>query len=303
MEVGSEYKRQEDISSRNSPDELYDPSYGTLSGYNFETKQRFTRYLEQSYQRFENDSGPQYVMVRGVDKEILAWIDNRRRTLPPMRVFYDEIFKNLIVKLVSSYHEILHQNLMNAITAELQNMGITMQYYAVQGAGRVRGQNSREKEPDNSFRPINTRPKFSDLPTFVIEVGVSETLKQLRNDALFWLSQTNGHVQIVLLVHGSGSHNIAATRPLVITMEVWQTINNPRPHRANFAARPRIPVRTQTVTITRQGNGPPVTTGAPLLLPVNVLFESVPTFVTQSDVSLPAVVLEMYANIIFNSLP
>ncbi|KAJ9301880.1 hypothetical protein DTO271G3_746 [Paecilomyces variotii] len=298
MEVGSEYKRQEDISSLNSPDELYDPSYGTLSGYNFETKQRFARYLEQSYQRFENDSGPQYVMVRGVDKEVLAWIDNRRRTLPPMRVFYDEILKKLIVKLVATYHEMLNQNLMNAITTELQNMGITMQYYALQGAGRVRGQNSREKEPDNSFRPINTRPKFSDLPTFVIEVGVSETHKQLiRNDALFWLSQTSGRVQIVLLVHGSGSHNIAATR--VITMEVWQNINNP----ANSAARPRIPAKTQTVTITRQGNGPPVTTGAPLLLPINALFESVPPSVTQSDVSLPAVVLEMYADIIFNSLP
>ncbi|KAJ9203714.1 hypothetical protein DTO021D3_2508 [Paecilomyces variotii] len=241
-------------------------------------------------------------MVRGVDKEILAWIDYRRRTLPPMRVFYDEILKQLIVKLVSDYHEILHQNLMNAITAELQNMGITMQYYAVQGAGRVRSQNSREKEPDNSFRPINTRPKFSDLPTFVIEVGVSKTLNNPRNDAFFWLTQTNDRVKIVLLIHSSRDHSIA-TRPLVITMEVWQTINNPRPHRANSAARPRIPVRTQTVTITRQGNGPPVTTGAPLLLPVNVLFESVPPFVTQSDVSLPAVVLEMYANIIFNSLP
>lgn len=30
--------------------------------------------------------------------------------------------------------------------------------------------------------------------------------------------------------------------------------------RANSAARPRKPVKTQTVTITRQGNGPPVTT-------------------------------------------
>ncbi|KAJ9239066.1 hypothetical protein DTO166G5_2596 [Paecilomyces variotii] len=143
-------------------------------------------------------------------------------------------------------------------------MGLTMlDDFWLEGAGREEGRQSRKKEPDDSFKPLNTRPKFEDSPTFVIEAGLNGTLNKLRNDAFYWLTQPSQRVRIVVLIHGF-------TERKVITIE--------------------------------RDNSPPIVTGAPLLLPVDALFEIVPPSVTQNAVSLSAQILEMYADPIFNSM-
>ncbi|KAJ9305895.1 hypothetical protein DTO217A2_4638 [Paecilomyces variotii] len=274
----------------------YDPTYGIRSGHNFETRQKFTRFLEQSYKRFESSGGPQYVMARGINKKVLDWLDSRRRTLPPMRVSHDEIEEKLIIKLVSRQHEALHRIFMHFVCKELENMGVKMlDDFWLEGAGREEGRQSRKKEPDDSFKPLNTRPKFEDSPTFVIEAGLNGTLNKLRNDAFYWLTQTSQRVRIVVLIHGF-------TERKVITIEVWQSLDNPRPRRTRSAARSKRPTKTQTLTIRKRDNSPPIVTGAPLLLPVDALFEIVPPSVTQNAVSLSAQILEMYAGPIFNSM-
>ncbi|KAJ9298583.1 hypothetical protein DTO271G3_3550 [Paecilomyces variotii] len=284
------------ISRSPEPNPDYDPTYGIRSGHNFETRQKFTQFLEQSYQWFFNSGGPQYIMARGINKKVLDWLDSRRRTLPPMRVFHYEIEEKLIIKLVSQNHELLHRIFMHFVCKELENMGVTMpDDFWLEGAGREEGSQSRKKEPDDSFKPLNTRPKFADCPTFVIEAGLNGTLDKLRNDAFYWLTQPSQRVKIVVLIHGFIERQ-------VITIEVWQFLDNLRPRRATSAAGSKRLTRTQTVTITKRDNGPPIVTGAPLLLPFDALFDIVPPLVTQNAVLLSAQILEMYAGSIFNSM-
>lgn len=47
---------------------------------------------------------------------------------------------------------------------------------------------SREKEADAGIEP---HPNPSNLPSIVMEVGVSETLTQLRHDARHWLENSD----------------------------------------------------------------------------------------------------------------
>lgn len=67
------------------------------------------------------------------------------------------------------------------------------------GPTRYRGSNGRHKEADEGFEPV-TR-SLVDKPSFVIEVGISESLNQLRSDAFYWLTKTNGQTKLVILIH------------------------------------------------------------------------------------------------------
>lgn len=58
---------------------------------------------------------------------------------------------------------------------------------------------SREKEADRALRPC-TRIREADWPSLVVEVGVSESPSQLRTDAHFWLTQSEGETHVVILI-------------------------------------------------------------------------------------------------------
>ena len=59
----------------------------------------------------------------------------------------------------------------------------------------------QQEQPDEALRPKNTRQYASCFPTLVVEVGRSESLGQLRNDAHFWLTHTDREVRVVILIH------------------------------------------------------------------------------------------------------
>ncbi|KAJ9235407.1 hypothetical protein DTO169E5_6123 [Paecilomyces variotii] len=277
-------------------DSHYDPTYGLLPSHHFQNHRRFTRFLEDSFKNFERDNNQQYAMVGGVTEKIIDWLDANHRRLPRMRLCYDDPTGKLIIKFVSRRHERLHTQLMFIIYEQLRNMGLEFNEFVVEGAGRQQGNNSRQKEPDNSFCPTNTRPNKDDLSTLIIEAGLSEGLNQLRNDAHFWLTQTNERVKIVILVHGS----VAQKK---ITIERWQNVSSPRPQRTKSATVANRPTRIQQLTITKPNNSRPIVTNAPLILPLSKIFDTKPSRITQDEISLPDSVLEQYAGAFFLTLP
>ena len=133
----------------------------------------------------------------------------------------------------------------------------------------------RGKEPDESWYPRSRL--FLDPPSFVIEVGHSESKAQLRMDADFWLTQTNGRTKLVLLINPNPDKSLA--------LERWEALPNPRPAREAARAASRrefIPNKVQGLTIDSQGN----VQGAPLYFPCDLIFDTRSNRLVATDLKL-----------------
>ncbi|KAJ5789007.1 uncharacterized protein N7518_006018 [Penicillium psychrosexuale] len=88
----------------------------------------------------------------------------------------------------------------------------------VQSGGDVQG-TTRVKKPDCSWKPAGYQPNRDvKWPTVVVEAGWSETLKKLKEDASFWLHESNQQVQVML--------TIRTTERGTITIEKWAVDRN-----------------------------------------------------------------------------
>jgi len=59
---------------------------------------------------------------------------------------------------------------------------------------------TRGKEPDSSYKPQLVRPTIDGWPTLVLEIGVSEPLADLQEDAKWWLANSEKNVNTVILI-------------------------------------------------------------------------------------------------------
>lgn len=149
---------------------------------------------------------------------------------------------------------------------------------------------NKGKQADQGFLPSSRRPLTPGLPpgwpTLTIETGLSESLSQLRKDALWWLSNTSGEVRevrIVLVISIS-------KRKDKVCVEKWQLAppTSPRPLTRAYIQTlcqqiPNISPLVQQQAISRQAycahevevtaNG---VTGAPLTLPFVAVYDRAP---------------------------
>ena len=166
----------------------------------------------------------------------------------------------LIVKLMPLVtHEGAHRSFGHLIRDQSRAMGISpLGLYDV-GGTTYQG-HFVKKEADTAFRPIPQRPNRADWPTIVLEAGVSQSLRQLKNAAKWWLSNSGGQVKIVLIFSiKEGSRTIH--------IEKWET--RPATGRATRSNRPPAQVPTQIQEITIDPNN---VTGAPLILHFHLIF-------------------------------
>jgi hypothetical protein len=52
-------------------------------------------------------------MARGINQQVLNWLDNHYRDLPPIRIFYDTYIKELITRFISKHRKSFIINLYN----------------------------------------------------------------------------------------------------------------------------------------------------------------------------------------------
>ena len=99
----------------------------------------------------------------------------------------------------------------------------------------------REKTPDGAFFPMEFVPRNA-WPVLTMEVGVSETLPQLRRDAIWWFRQSLD-IKYVLLMSLDISQQ-------TIFIEAWERIRalNPRNTRSGHTTT-LDPAPAQTLTI------------------------------------------------------
>jgi hypothetical protein len=252
-------------SSSTEPSNHDFPNYGCdtieLQGW-----AKFKRSLGERAVRFLHHPELQYIAVKNVSTSDIEYIDQLRSCgdLPQMRILYDEEKKLMIVKLMPGLPHEVAANLFSELFREMvpSSTGIV----AV-GSTKFGEVSRRHKEPDQSYVPRHTRFPNPDWPSVVLEVGVSESLHQLREDARYWLISSEGRVLVVILISIGLSSGDAR-------WERWEHQPSAWPSTGPVTRRQtRIqPTLMQTVILPRGG---PVS-GAPFRIPSNKIWDVVP---------------------------
>ena len=209
----------------------------------------------------EGETTDQYLVFRPVTVKERDEIDNRRYEIGKgMRLTHCADIGTLIVKVPTAAHEGVSRSFGDMFVLQAAGMRVPPLDRFRIGSTTFRGTSS-SKEADDSWKPITLRPNALDWPTLVLEAGVSESLRRLRNDARWWLSNSGGRVNIALIFHIN-----QGTRTILI--EKWETI----PVTGGPATRSRrppaqIPTQMQAVTIDQNN-----VTGAPLTLQFHGVF-------------------------------
>lgn len=103
-----------------------------------------------------------------------------------------------ITAVPSSLHEKLHGYLNDRILVQTSAMGLDCEWASV-GTTRFHAANGSSSEGDACRKPRSQRPTDLAWPTLVIEAGVSQSMRNLRNKARWWFEASNYDVKIVIL--------------------------------------------------------------------------------------------------------
>jgi len=233
----------------------------------YSTLQAFTAAVRQLKNNLDHGrTRNQYLIVRDVDKDIMKQIEDRE--YKGVRYEWHGDLELLIVKVPTRAHETAAGVFIREITVVAALMGVPLIESQPLGAGKCTAPGgSPSKEPDWSMINANIRPNPDDFPAIVIEVGFSESLRKLRNDARLWFSMSNNDVEIVILIAVRAANN-------QVIIEKWTVGPLPAGRRRNRHTPSQLPRAEQEITITRT---PPntfaITSGAaPLILEFNRLF-------------------------------
>jgi len=116
-----------------------------------------------------------------------------------MTILYDGREEILIVKLmVGVMHEGVAREFAKMFDIKSFRLGVDESFLTT-GSGRFGRRGGRSKEGDLGYKPLS-HPMTDDWPSFIVEVGVSESLAMLRKDAAFWITNNDGRTRIVLVL-------------------------------------------------------------------------------------------------------
>jgi hypothetical protein len=249
--------------------------YPNISPVPFTNMVAFKRIcLAGSKRLVEGTQTPQYLAFTSVSQESLDEIDRireeRRGWLSRMTILYDGREEILIVKLmVGVMHEAAAHEFATMFDLKLGLLGVRESLKAI-GFARFGCRGGRSKEADISYKPRSRRSP-DEWPSFVIEVGVSESRAELRRDAAFWITNSDGRTRIVIVL----SIN---RRDWQILVERWEEVPRTRPNRSigNYS---RIPGLMQSMTL----NAGAMYNGPPLEIPAEKLFDGLPQNIPQGE--------------------
>jgi large subunit ribosomal protein L40e len=244
--------------------------------HTFTTYSKLRSFLTESSHALELGTG-QYQIVHKITMTNLNYIDRHRKNdFPPMQILYDARMEIMIVRMAGVYQAVASTTFGQIINRHTGSSFIP--------TGMTRFPNisgNRAKEADNSYVPRGTRIFGSGSPSFVVEVGLSESLRGLRCDADFWLTQMGGKTRLVLLIEIDLCDR-------VMQMELWEHVPSTTP--SSPASNPQCRQRLELNATNGQ------VLGAPLVLPANLLYDVVPPGLASGEYSISQRELAKYAD-------
>lgn len=173
------------------------------SQYAYTDRHDFLAVQSREYDLLLSDpdrSRSEYIVFHGVTPKILqAELESDEDDSLHIESFFPRL-NVAIAKMPSTPHEVAYTTLSGSFTLKLNAMGGLHKNLISVGRARVQG-DDRAKEPDLSYIPRHP-PKGRDRhwPTFLVETGYSQNIRKLHDVANWWLTRSNGEVQVVVLI-------------------------------------------------------------------------------------------------------
>lgn len=230
----------------------------------------------------ENQDGNQFIVVLGLSETARQRLDSGEDCLNGIsfRFMWEE--NAGLIKIIPTGE---HENVTDAIRSEIGRiclfMGISRDEIAFGMSTTYKSTvGNKGKQPDQCFWSPSRYPgpgQQAGWPTLVIETGVSESLRRLREDAHWWFHNSLGQVRIVLVIS-------ICRRQRTVIIEKWQLAppGTPNPLTRNMLnqlanIRPPLvqqPVSSQQPYPAREIQIDPVSVqGAPLTLNFEAVFD------------------------------
>ncbi|RHZ49643.1 uncharacterized protein CDV56_103353 [Aspergillus thermomutatus] len=200
--------------------------------------------------------GNQFIIIHGLTKKARKQLDSEERALDgiPYRFMFDNTTG--IIKILTYEHDAITINITRQIDLLCLAWGINpiAEFTWGMATTRLLCARSKGKQPDQCLFPNSGTPRDrAAWPTLVVEAGVVGSLPRLREDARWWLRNSQGEVRIAIVL---GMHR--QRRKLII--KKWQ---QPAASPQAYAA--------QTTEISSD-----TASGTPLVLPFEELFNRPP---------------------------
>ena len=220
-------------------------TYSMLSPTGFKDMASFKKHVMDCYNGFVARSSDhhQYMAFTNVSRKWFSKIDalcEGRTSLPSMVVLYDATEEVLIVKIMlGAHHNSARIQFHDMLQGKFVQLAVGQRILSA-GSTQFGDPAGRCKEADSAYIP--TGRHSDDFPSLVVEVGVSESLQMLKNDAWHWLTQSGGQTWIVIIIH-------IDTISRKILLERWESIDNGRPRRTTVAYPPLLPRMIQSLEL------------------------------------------------------
>ncbi|GFF26971.1 hypothetical protein IFM61606_09859 [Aspergillus udagawae] len=228
--------------------------------------------LQQTAERVHDslnkkEDGNQFILVLGLTKNARLDLDSEER--PLNGISYRFMFENTtgILKILTYGHDVMTSNITRQIDLLCVRMGMdpTSEFASGGTTTRLLCAKSKGKQPDGCLFPKARIQRDREAwPTLVIEAGVAASLPRLREEARWWLRNSQGEVRIVLVL---GIHRQRRT----LIMEKWGQQDRTPINQRQLPPQAEAPLQAyaaQTIEISSES-----ISGAPLVLPFEELLE------------------------------
>lgn len=144
--------------------------------------------------------GAPYIVFSNITPEIVEYLtDNPEFLGKHVRLFYDEKYHKLIIKLVPHLHEVARSLISREIDIAADRISIVHGLVPDGSKRVVSGQ--YKKEPASSWRPATLPPsRDAKWPSLVIECGDLNSIIKLRIEAEWWFTKSQGDVKVVIVL-------------------------------------------------------------------------------------------------------
>jgi hypothetical protein len=166
----------------------------------------------------EDPPRSQYLLVRQIPNDLFSALVEHGEVPKGVRATILHHKHQILYKImVYHYHERILRQFDAWIQLALGNMGLSFANddFWLGGAGRSAGRVC-SKEGDTAFFPGRAPNVGAPIPwpSLVLEVGISESVPQLRTDARWWHSNSNHQTQLVVLISANSDSGDA-------DIEIW----------------------------------------------------------------------------------
>ncbi|KAF7173838.1 hypothetical protein CNMCM5623_006051 [Aspergillus felis] len=215
----------------------------------------------------QTGDGNQFILVLGLTKKARIELDSEER--PLNGIPYRFMFENTagIIKILTYGHDALTINITRQIDLFCSRMGMdsTAEFAWGGTTTRLLCARTKGKQPDGCLFPKARIQRDREAwPTLVIEAGVTASLPRLREEARWWLRNSQGEVRVVLVL---GIHR--QRRTLII--EKWEQQERSLTHQRQLPRQPEASPQAyaaQTIEISSES-----VSGTPLVLHFEELLE------------------------------